>query len=308
MKRFIPTLMLLFCLAMVVPVSGQNKVASETKKDQKKRAKTDPWAEFEEEVDSIPRWEFGLNFGAYFPNKYSANFYNGDSGNVNNVNYVMANKYWYQEIKQLLRASDTVFVSGYPTNMHYQVAFTGGLFARFNFNRKNGIFLEANYTQLKATDAITLVVDPPSFPTFRDVRTAPIQGKEARVLINLAYQRSFPLKSKIYFFLQGGGMMCYTQVVKSVFIVEEREYNLIDVYGGLGYNGYNSQVFNVHQNAFGFGLYLGAGAGLPLTEMFGLEPGFTMQYYPANLKGYPDSKPSFAAYLRILLGAGKTSE
>ena len=308
-------IILLFGLQTALPVVAQNKIRSETKRDQKKRAKTDPWAEFEEEADSIPRWDFGINLGAYFPDKYSANYYNGFpgnaniSGNVNNVKYVMLNYYWYQEIKNSLSSSDTVWVDGYPMDMHYQVAFTGGLFVRFNFNRKNGIFLEANYTRLKATDALTFVVDPPSYPTFDDFYTAPIQGVEGRVLLNLGYQRSFPLKSKIYFFLQGGGTMCYTQVRKSFFVVEEREYNMIDIYGGQGYiPNSNSQTFNINQNTFGFGTYFGAGAGIPLTDVFGMEPGFSIQYYPVNLENYSRWKPNFSVYLRILLGAGHTSE
>jgi len=290
-------------------VTAQNKVSSESKRDQRNRAREDPWAEFEEEVDSIPRLDFGVNFGAYFPDRYSANFYNGTPDNENNVNYVMSNYYWYQEIKQALKSSDTVFVSGYPLDMHYQVAFTGGLFIRFNFNRKNGIFLEANYTQLKTEDALALQVDPASYPTYDDIRLQPIQGKEGRVLLNLGYQRSFPLKSKIYFFLQGGGTMCYTQVQKSFFVVEGREYSMINIYGDLGYiPGGNSQTFNINQNAFGFGTYFGTGAGIPLNERFGIEPGFSIQYYPVNIKNYPRWKPAFSVYLRILLGVGHAGE
>ncbi len=308
-RGVISFLLIFLFWGMAVSVIGQERIASESRRDKERRAETDPWAEFEDEADSIHRWDFGINLGAYFPDKYSANFYNGTPDNVNNVNYIMLNKYWYQEIKQVLGASDTIFISGYPADMHYQVAFTGGLFVRFNFNRKNGIFLEANYTQLKATDAITLEVDPQSYPTFQDFRTEPIQGKEARVLINLGYQRSFPLKSKIYFFLQGGGIMCYTQVLQSIFVVEGKEYNLVNVYGSQGYQpGPNSQTFKIHQNAFGFGTYFGGGAGIPLNEAFGIEPGFSIQYYPVNLEHYSQWKPSFSLYLRILLGAGHTSE
>ncbi|NQV02214.1 MAG: hypothetical protein HQ542_06190 [Bacteroidia bacterium] len=311
MKIFWTTIIItvIFSLQSALPVAAQGKVTSETRKDRKKRAETDPWAEFEEEVDSIPRWDFGINFGAYFPDKYTANFYNGTPDNVNNVKYVMSNKYWYRDIKESLGSDDTVFISGYPLDMHYQVAFTGGLFVRFNFNRKNGIFLEANYTQLKANDVITLVVDPPSYLTFQDIRTEYIQGREARVLIDLGYQRSFPLKSKIYFFLQGGGIMSYTRVLKSVFVVEGREYNLINVYGSQGFiPNSNSQIYNIYQSAFGFGTYFGGGAGVPLTDKFGIEPGFSIQYYPVNLENYPRWKPAFSVYLRILLGAGHTSE
>jgi len=310
MKSFHAIILLLFLIiiVLVIPltVTAQNKVPAESKRDQRKRAETDPWAEFEDEIDSIPRWDFGINLGVYFPNKYSANFYNGNPDNINNVNYVMSNKYWYQEIKNLLHATDTIFVLEYPADMHYQVAFTGGLFVRFNFNRKNGIFLEANYTQLKANDVVTLEVDPMPFATFPDIRTIPIMGTEARVMVDLGYQRSFPLKSKIYFFLQGGGIMCYTRVLKSVFLVEDREYNLIDVYGSQGYiPNSNSQTYNINQSAFGFGAYFGGGAGFPLTDLFGMEPGFSIQYYPVNLEKYPRWNPSYSIYLRILLGAGK---
>lgn len=302
-------ILILILLGTLMPLlaESQNKVAAESARDKKKRAKTDPWAEFEEESDSIRRWEFGVNFGAYFPQKFSANFYNGSPGNVNNLNYVMSNKYWYQDIKLSLGSSDTVLVEGYPMNMHYQVGFTGGLFVRFNFNRKNGLFIQANYTQLKASDVVTLWVDPETYLTLPDIRSEPIVGKEGRVLIDLGYQRSFPLKSKIFFFLQLGLTMCYTQVIKSVCVIEGQEYNLINIYGSQGYiPNTNSQTYNINQNAFGFGGNLGIGAGLPLNEVFGLEPGVSMQYYPVNLEGYGKFTPSFSVYLRILIGLGKT--
>jgi len=304
MKFLLPALVIILFLSLPAAFS-QQKIASESKRDKEKRAQTDPWAEFEDEVDSIHRWDFGLNFGAYFPNNYSANFYNGMPGNVNNVDYVLSNPWWYQEIKETLGATDTFFVTGYSTGMRYQVAFTGGLFLRFNFNRKNGIFLEANYTQLKTSGPVTLEVDPASYPTYEDLRTEGVAGKEARVLIDLGYQRSFPLLSKIYFFLQAGALMSYSRVLQSVLVIEGREYNLVNVYGSQGYiPNTNSQSFNITQQAFGFGPYLGLGAGIPLNDLFGVEPGCSFQYYPVNLEGYSNWKPSWSIYLRILLGAG----
>jgi hypothetical protein len=303
---------------MSLPVSGQEKTSNSK---QKEKNKTSKHGQKEEEEDPNPfplrRVEFGLNFGSYFANKYSANFYNGTPGNVNNVNYIMGNPTWYREIQQALGLSQTDVVivqqqptSGYPTNMHYNVAFSGGLFLRVNFSRKNSIFLQANYAQLKAGDAIILQVNPNNtYLSFPDLRSEQVIGKEGRVMIDLGYQRSFPLKSRINLFIQGGLTMCYTQVIKSIFVVEGREYNLVNVYGSQGYQqGYNSQTFNVNQNAFGFGGYLGVGAGIPLTDMFGLEPGFFAHYYPVNLEGYPDFKPSFGLYLRILLSFGTTEE
>ncbi len=300
----------LFFLSL--PAIAQEKTSNSQKKEQKKTQKHGMKEEEEEDPNPFPlrKVEFGLNFGAYFANKYSANFYNGSPGNVNTVNYVMSNITWYRAISLALGSIDTVTVDGYPTDMHYNVAFTGGLFVRYNFNRKNSLFLQADYTQLRAADVVTLLVDPnPYVSTLPNIYQAQVIGKEGRVMIDFGYQRSFPLKSRINLFIQGGLTMCYTQVIKSIFVVEGTEYNLVNIYGSQGYQpGYNSQTFSVNQNAFGFGGYLGVGAGIPLTEMFGIEPGFYTHYYPTNLQGYSDFKPSFGLYLRILLFFGKSEE
>jgi hypothetical protein len=307
-------LILLTALFIIsLPVSGQETMSNAKNKE---KNKTQKHGQKEEEEDPNPfplrKVEYGLNFGAYFANKYSANYYNGIPTNVNNVNYIMTNPTWYREIKQLLGLSeyDLVVVDGYPLDMHYNVAFSGGLFLRVNFNRKNGLFLQADYALLKAGDVITLEATPfNTYLSYPDIRLEKVIGKEGRVLIDLGYQRSFPLKSRINLFIQGGVTMCYTQMLKSVFVVEGREYDLVNIYGNDIYvPNTNQQTYNVYQNAFGFGGYLGVGAGIPLTDMFGIEPGFFAHYYPVNLEGYPDYKPSFGLYLRILLHFGETEE
>jgi hypothetical protein len=292
-----------FFLFIVQPASGQekNKIRDHGMKEE------------DEDENPFPlnRVEFGINFGAYFPNKYPANFYNGTPENVNNINYVLSNPTWFREIRLSLGIGETdtstqVTVDGYPTNMHYNIGFTGGLFLRVNLNRRNGIFLEANYVRMQAADAVTILIYNPYSPyALPDYRMEQVIGKEGRVMIDLGYQRSFPMKSRINLFIQGGGTMCYTQMIKSVFVVEGKEYNLVNVYGSQGYQpGYNNQTYNVNQNAFGFGGYLGAGAGIPLTDVFGIEPGFFTHFYPVNLQGYPDFRAAFALYLRILIHSG----
>lgn len=301
--RLIPVFFVLLFLTFALPSSGQRKPSHTQPNDKTKQGKEDPWADYKEEKDSISRWAFGIDLGGYFANKYSANFYNGVPGNINNVQFVMSNTYWYQAIKLALNAADTVVVQGYPTNMHYQVALTGGVFLRFNFNRKNGIFLQADYTQLKAENVVTMEVDPKTYLTFPDIRQIPIAGREERAMLDLGYQRSFLMKSRIYFFVNGGVIMCYTHVKKSVLVVEGQEYNLINVYGNQAYvPNSNVQEFSTTQYGIGFGGLIGGGVGLPITDMFELEPGVSMQYYPVNLQGYPDYKPSFSIFLRILLG------
>ena len=79
-------------------------------------AQEDDFSELDNQ-NSFGRWDLGLNFGLYLPSNYHAAFYNGSSGNVNNVDYVFKNKYWYQAIYNELNAADTVLVAELPTNM-----------------------------------------------------------------------------------------------------------------------------------------------------------------------------------------------
>jgi hypothetical protein len=297
-------------------VSGSVLNAQNKPNDKKKNTKTEKRRNFQEqeewqEEDTIRKWEFGLNFGAYFPNKYSANYYNGTPGNKNNVNYVLSNKIWYDPIYKALKASDTVVVQkdrttgadGYPRDMHYTVAFSGGLYVRMNLDKANSFFLEANYTRLTAADVVVLEVDPQQvYQRLPILYSQPIVGKEGRVMIDLGYQRNFRMRSKIFFFLQGAATMCYTQVIKSFFEVGGIEYDIINKYGDNAYvPGANTQEVNNYQNAFGFGGYIGTGFGIPLTQAFGIEPLAYLQYYPTNLEGYKSFKPSFGLSLRLMI-------
>ena len=309
--RIISVFSILLFLAFALPSAGQKKSPHSNVKEQVKNGKEDPWADYKEEKDSVSRWAYGINFGGYFANKYSANYYNGTPGNIDTVSYLFTNKDLSNEIKALLGISATGKIvipdypkslKSFPLDMHYNVAITVGVFLRYNFNRKNGLFLQANYVQLKAENVLKIEVNPPSYNTDQhDYRKLPISGKEERAMLDLGYQHSFLLKSKIYFFLNGGVTMVYTHVKKHVLVIQGKEYNLINVYGVKGYS-LNAQEFTANQYGIGFGGLVGGGVGLPLTDMFGLEPGVAMQYNPVNLTGYTAWKPNFSIYIRILLG------
>jgi len=49
----------------------------------------------EEEENTVGPWEISGNFGYYQASQYHAEFYNGAPYNVNNVDYVFGNYYWY---------------------------------------------------------------------------------------------------------------------------------------------------------------------------------------------------------------------
>jgi hypothetical protein len=297
-------LLLFFILTLVL---HQNLIAQDKgdigKKSKSKSSKEE--IDEKEKENKVIRWNFGINIGGYYANKYPAEFYNGADYNINRISYVMNNYYRYQEIKRDLglQPSDTVFVDGLPGNMNYTFAMMGGLFIRYNFNMNWGICLDVNYTQLKAEDAVTFQINPASYLTFDSIVPIPILGVEERIHLDLMIQRNFRLKSKIYFFLQAGLNMNYTKVLKSSIYVNEHEYSMINIYGSQIYvPGLPLQEYTVNQGGVGYGFMIAGGVGIPLTDMFGIEPGGFFNYNNVKLVGYNQFKPSFGIYLRILIG------
>jgi hypothetical protein len=296
---------IILALVILIPLNlpaqtghaGKAKQAGSKEKDSKQKKDKD------EEKEKITRWEFGLNFGTYFANKYTAGYYNGSDQNVNKISYVMSNYYWYQEIKRLLDASDTVIITEYPENMNYHVAITGGLFLRYNLTRHWGVFLQADYTQLKTDGEFTVEVDPASYLTEPDIRLFGVHGKEQRVNIDFGVHCKFPVyKNRMNLFVQAGMNVNYIQVMKSFVDFYGKEYSLINVYGNQYYvPNTNLQEYQNLQNGFGYGLYAGAGTGFNFTKQIGLELGGCLNYIRVNLEGYRQFKPSWAIYLRFLL-------
>ena len=299
MKRWLPVLLILYLFSSNNLIA-QNYSGREKSGKQPLQRASKP----KDPEKKVTRINFGINIGMYDANKYPANFYNGSDQNVNKVSYVMSNYYWYQDIKRSLGlgATDTVVASEFPMNMRYKVVISGGVFVRVNLSRFWGLCLDANYTQLKAEDVVTFLVNPQYNYTFPDIRLIPISGTEERIHFDLLLQRNFWLKSKIYFFAQGGLNLNYTRVLKSIIYVNQ-EYSLINIYGSEFYvPGSNLQENLVFQGGLGYGLNLGGGIGVPLADMFGIEPGGYINYNNVRLEGYPDFKLSFGFYVRILFG------
>jgi hypothetical protein len=179
---------------------------------------------------------------------------------VNKISYIFTNKYWYDEIKLLLSADDTVVLRELPHDMHYNVALTGGIFLRFNITRNNSIFLEANYARLRTDDGFTVEVDPQGY-TFQDIRVFGIHGVEERINVDLGYHRKFPVyRNKMNLFVQGGVNMNYVNVLEAYVNFYDKEYSFINIYGNNFYvpGAYTQEVDNF-QNGFGFGFVGGGG-------------------------------------------------
>jgi hypothetical protein len=247
-------------------------------------------------------WVFGLNIGVYYPSKNTAAYYNGKSHNVNNVEYVMSNYYWYQDIFHALGAHDSISVAGLPENMHYKMAMQPGLYAQYCFSPTFALMIEFNYMKLKAEDVIIFEVDPPlDYLANPDLRLYPMHGAEERIYANIGLKRSYPKSDKLSYYWTGGLNVNSTQVKKCSFNVEDVEYTMINTYldGSYVPNG-NSQSYNIYQGGIGVGGFAGAGVSLMFGNGIVVEPGFTAHWLMVKLEDYENMNPGIGAYVRFL--------
>ncbi len=255
--------------------------------------------------ENVRGWSFGLNFGAYYPSKYTANYYNGDSLNENNAKYVFSNYFRYYEIFKSLGANDTVIVQPFSENMHYKVALRPGLFIQYTLNPNYSVVLQFNYMSLKIEDVLVVMVDPKEYLTEQDLRLFPLRGRERRVYADIGLRRNFFKTDDLSYYFIAGINMSSTMVQKSSFYVKDDLGN--DIEYDMRYTGYydpsgGTQTFNPkYQGGVGFGIHGEGGASFRFGNSIVVEPNITIHYLKVNLDRYKSMRPGIGAGLRFLL-------
>ena len=250
------------------------------------------------------QWDLGLNFGMYWPAKYHAGFYDGSSKNVNNIDYVLNNQYWHDEIKAALNVADDFYLRDLPTNMRYSAAFQIGMYFRKTFDNYTGFSLQFDYSKLTASDFFTLEIDPqPNIGKEPDIRLYPIWGIEDRINIDILFSKYFKTNSRtVVPFFEGGININSAYVREHKIQIENLTYSLVDVYLNGGYvPGMPQNVYNVQQGGIGWGVSAAAGLKLIFNESVSIDPGFRFYYQKVKLERYEQFKPSFALFVRLSL-------
>lgn len=244
--------------------------------------------------------EYGAIAGIYISGGASADFYSGKPGNENNVNYVFKNKYRYDEIFYLTGAYDTVFVKEYPEKMRYNPAFSFGLFAKYDLNCHTGIYVQFSYAKLRAKDVVTVEVDPKEYLTEPDIRLYPIQGTEERNMVDLGFTHAFG-QNKFARFTIGGGISMNNSLVKEHIIrIENKSFNLVNVYGSNSYvPGGTQQAYEIRQGGIGFGIFGTVGARFEFSPAIAVEPGFTLYYKQIKIDPSNGFTPHFNFFVKL---------
>lgn len=284
------------------------------------------WSEYD-----LTGWRFGINIGMYFASNYSAQFYSGEPFNENNIDYVLDNQYWYEEIQQELNSNkvynafdylppqafqssweawknqynvqdgDKTWWIYYPIEMKYDATVSPGFYAKYNFNNTTGVFIQTNYVELKTSGAFQLVIDTVTFTSEPGFRTGFLRGKERRSTIDVGISKFYRTGQYTSIFIETGLHMNSTKVLENRIKIGNREYTIINRYGSGGYvPNSNSYEYDVYQGGIGFGVFLNGGLKFILNEAVSFDPGVSIYYKNLDLEGYKEFKPDIYAYVRII--------
>lgn len=237
-------------------------------------------------------WKMGVDFGFLFANKYTANFYNG-SGRNSIRRTIVDNRINYNQIRSVLKYDFFLDSANLPTNMKYDPALNIGFYAKYNFNKHIGFSIDFNYSRLKASDFVTLIIENPSNLTSQPTYyKANILGTEDRINMSAGIYASFGKPSIVNPYVEAGFNLNNAKVKDSKVLVESLQYSIIDP---------TDQYYKVQQGGVGYGAYLGAGFKLAFSQAFAFNIGGTVYYSRINLGEVKAFKPQLALYLRMLV-------
>lgn len=248
-------------------------------------------------------WDLGINTGFYLPSNYHAKFYNGSAGNVNNLDFIFGNKYRYDEIRNLINASDTFYVNGIPQNMKYTPAFAIGIYIKRSINKESSITINFNYSKLTIADKFTVLVDPLSIATEDDIRIYDIWGKEVRTNIDLVYTKTFLNEDNVFPFLEFGLNVNSIDVNEHKIGIENQEFSIVNRYLNNSYvPGAQINEYDVKQGGLGYGFLVGGGLKLYNPGGISIEPGANIYFKQISLENYKAFRPAFVVFVRFSLG------
>jgi hypothetical protein len=255
-------------------------------------------------VNAFGHWDLGINMGMHWGAQYQAQFYDGSPTNVNNINYVFENKYWRQDIMNVLNVADTFYLRELPQKMRYTGAFQVGLYFRKTFDNYLGFSVQFDYSKLTASDFFTLEVDPqPSIGQEPDIRIYPIWGIEDRINIDFLISRYFKTNSSHLFpFFEAGFNLNSVRVKENKIRIETLEYSLVDIYLDGGYvPGLPQNEYYVQQGGIGWGISAALGLKMAFSDYVSIDPGFRFYYQSVALDHYEKLSFSYSFFVRLSL-------
>lgn len=252
-------------------------------------------------------FDFVIGGGIYFANKFTANYYNGNPQNENSIDYLLGNKYYYDDINKLIKnahqyVSDSVFLGELPQDMRYKASMAVSLGFKYKFNKNWGISLYYSFTKLTATDIVTFVYKGEQGNIRNDYIQEHLVGKESRSLFDLYVSYLFHPSKVVKPFVDFGFQFNYVKIPEFYALIEGQKFNLLDYYNGVNYvPGLDRQQYNTIFGGAGYGMSFAAGVKLAFNRYISIDPTFYLSASSFNLTGYKDIRLNYGMFIRVIM-------
>ena len=284
------------------------------------------FAQNQEENQYAPKgFDFFFNAGMYKGHKFNANYYQGDPNNDPDkldrrygdpdINYILNNKYWREEILNLVEDNNTGVIVDYNnfpnvslSGMHYNLAFYFEVGARYRFNESFMLSILFGQTRLTASGTAYFYFQSTEHNPNPDGTRAleyPLMGKERRnffqVQMTYLFHTTIPY---IFPFVDLGVHLNSVKTISSELIIHDRYFDMINRYGE-GYHyipGDNAYEINPHIGGIGYGFMAGFGVRIAFNAWAALEPVVQISADKLNLSSYGKIRPNFNFMIRLVVG------
>lgn len=257
-----------------------------------------------------PGVDFIIAGGIYMGSPKTAGYYGGYPENELNLNYVFRNEYWKKEIIKLITDKNsfisstdtTIGIRDYPAKVHYQPAMSVCIGASYRFDEHWCINIYYSFARLvvkslfnvKYDNRVPGNLDRPEFLSYL------LYGKENRSFFDLTGSYTFQFNKIFKPFIEFGAQFNFVKVKSFDAVIENREFTLLDMYGGASYVPGMTQ-YKPNYGGPGFGVTGVIGAKLAFSKSVSVDPCFYVSFGKIGLNGYKDFHLNWGAYIRLVL-------
>ena len=270
----------------------------------------------EKERDTLKGFDFFFNAGMYKAHKFNADYYRGLPDEMDrhygdpDFNYIMSNKYWYDEIMNWIDDNETGIIldrreTWALSTMHYKLAFYFEVGARYRFTESLMLSILFGQARLTANGVASFGFNSTEVNTPVKYIEYPIMGKERRNIfqVQLSYL-FFTTLPYVFPFIEIGGHLNSVKVVSSEVYFYDRPYDMVNRYGeGYYYDpGTNPPRIDPHIGGIGYGFMAGFGIRLAFNSWAAIEPVVQISADKLNLSSYGKIRPNYNFMVRLVVG------
>lgn len=260
-------------------------------------------------------FHIGFYLGGLFPNKETANIYNGYGYDDNGNRKDFASSFMYQKIVfenepangftdrigpelGVVNHEDWRFnETDMPTNLKYSTSFLFGIAMHYGLDKKQAIIANLNFAKLRVTGNFTLETRNSFNQQLQDWTNNQfaIVGREQRMMIQLGYSRILGTNEIINFFVEGGLCVNNAKLEKNFIQINSLEIDL--TYFDQNIQG-ASNIYYEQYNGWGFGGFAGLGFNLTMNPKYTIQVLYAPSYEKINLGPEPATVLQHAVGIR----------